>query len=390
MKYNVLNDKMIKTIETKEGKKIELCDGDRLYLHIYPSGVKTFFFVYKKKKIKLGKYPYLSLSQARGKANKLRTRIENGIDPLAETKAETKKDQENTFERVFNEWIETVHDSGSGHVKNIRLMFEKHLFPTFRVLPIKDLRSHELFCVLNNMEAISTSKRIRLYCELMLDWAMDKYQLPTNVAMSLKRRMRKYKKNNLAAATTPDEFRTVLHKIWDNTLQPKSIINFALCMAPHLPVRAGDLVAIKWVDLKLERREWHLTSSKTQEQMIIYLSDQVLALIDELHPITGKREYLFPHRDRPRTDHMTTGGILTSLRSAGVSQTESCTHGFRASFRTIMDESGYDREKLELCIGHTSQASHNGAYDRTKFLSDRREIMQAWSDKISSFLEKSS
>ena len=64
-----------------------LADGNGLYLRVKPSGTKLWLFNYtrpftkRRANLSLGKYPDLSLADARGEAQKLRGVLAKDVDP---------------------------------------------------------------------------------------------------------------------------------------------------------------------------------------------------------------------------------------------------------------------------------------------------------------------
>lgn len=101
-----LTDVQIKNLKSAE-KPVRVFDGNGLYLEVSPAGGKLFRFKYrfngKGKTLSLGKYPDVSLSDARKAHQKAREQLAAGIDPSA-VKREEKLKQTKTFEVVATEW----------------------------------------------------------------------------------------------------------------------------------------------------------------------------------------------------------------------------------------------------------------------------------------------
>jgi integrase len=58
-------------------------------------------------------------------------------------------------------------------------------------------------------------------------------------------------------------------------------------------------------------------------------------------------------------------------------------HGFRATARTLLQEElRYPVDLIEMQLGHRVADMHGRAYNRTEFLDERREMMQAWADYL--------
>ncbi|GJL73151.1 MAG: hypothetical protein NMNS01_23500 [Nitrosomonas sp.] len=59
-------------------------------------------------------------------------------------------------------------------------------------------------------------------------------------------------------------------------------------------------------------------------------------------------------------------------------------HGFRAVASTILNESGFNPDAIERQLAHCENNAIRGAYNRAKYLPQRIEIMNWWSDYITS------
>ena len=65
-------------------------------------------------------------------------------------------------------------------------------------------------------------------------------------------------------------------------------------------------------------------------------------------------------------------------------------HGFRASARTLLDEElAYKKDWIEHQLAHKVREPDGRAYNRTEFLSDRKTMMQAWSDYSLQYVQPS-
>ena len=81
---------------------------------------------------------------------------------------------------------------------------------------------------------------------------------------------------------------------------------------------------------------------------------------------------------------MSDAAVNTAIRALGFStQTEITGHGFRAMARTMLHERlGMRPEVIEHQLAHAVPDALGTAYNRTKFLDERRQMMQAWADYL--------
>ena len=115
---------------------------------------------------------------------------------------------------------------------------------------------------------------------------------------------------------------------------------------------------------------------------VVPLAPQAVAILRDLHPLTGKGHYVFPNPltpERPLSDN----GVLSALRRMGVPKDEMTGHGFRATARTLLVERlGVDESVVEAQLAHAVGDALGRAYNRTKFVAQRRDMMMKWADYL--------
>jgi len=157
---------------------------------------------------------------------------------------------------------------------------------------------------------------------------------------------------HFAAVTDPKKVGRVLRAIdsYEGTL----IVRCALRLAPLVFVQSGELRHTEWSDIDLDAAEWHYTVSKTKTQHIVPLSRQAVAILREIHPLTGRGRYVSPSARNLRGDRpMSDNAILSAMRRTGIEKDEMSGHGFRAMARTILDEVlGFRPDYIEHQLAH--------------------------------------
>ena len=145
-------------------------------------------------------------------------------------------------------------------------------------------------------------------------------------------------------------------------------------------MRPGELRKARWTDIDLDAAEWRYTVTKTGTPHIVPLATQAVAILRELHKLTGNGEFVFPGartNGRPMSDN----AILAAMRRLGIPKEEMSGHGFRAVARTILDEVLNVRPDLiEHQLAHAVRDPNGRAYNRTAHLPERRTMMQKWAD----------
>jgi integrase len=162
---------------------------------------------------------------------------------------------------------------------------------------------------------------------------------------------------------------------------------YALKLAPLLFVRPGELRHAEWVEFDLDGPEpqWRIPAEKMKmgEQHLVPLSQQALALLRELQPLTGRGPYLFPSI-RSRTRPMSDNTVNAALRRLGYTSEEMTGHGFRSLASTCLNEQGYHPDLIELQLAHAERNKVRAAYNKAQRLPERRKMMEAWADYLDS------
>jgi integrase len=385
-----LSHMKIDTARSSE-KMRKLTDGGGLYMRIESTGGKLWRFDYrfegKRKTLPLGKYPDVSLQEARRRHQEARTQLAQGIDPMATKKAQKAAGKEraaNSLEVVAREWFEVWKTDKSVHTyRNVTDRLEKDIFPYIGKRPISAIAAPEVLAVLRRIEergAIHPTHHAKNIISQVMRYAIATGRADRDPCPDLRGALKpKSKPKHFAAVTTTEAAAALLRAI--DTYHGGAVVRSALRLLPLVFCRPGELRLMKWKDVDLDSAEWKYTSTKRDKEMIVPLSRQAVDILEDIQQVTGGGEYVFPgdRSARPFSGR----ALIFALRSMGYDQTEMTAHGFRAMARTIMAEKlRIPPELIELQMTHKVPDPLNGAYDRTKFLDDRRRMMQPWADYL--------
>jgi integrase len=190
------------------------------------------------------------------------------------------------------------------------------------------------------------------------------------------------KQTHLAAITDPQAIGGLLRAI--DVYKGSFVTRCALQLAPLLFVRPGELRQAEWVEFDLDAAQWNLPAEKMKmrEPHLVPLAPQAVAILRELHALTGRGRYLFPSSRSPQRP-MSNNGVLSALRRMGYGTEEMSGHGFRAMARTVLDEVLHFRpDYIEHQLAHAVKDPNGRAYNRTAHIAERRKMMAAWADYL--------
>ncbi|WP_250522798.1 MULTISPECIES: integrase arm-type DNA-binding domain-containing protein [unclassified Caballeronia] len=388
-------------LAVKNAKPIDktqrLWDGGGLYLELTTAGSKLWRLKYrydgKEKRLSFGRYPEVTLKDARAKRDEARKLLADDVDPSEHRKAARAArlaSAANNFEAVAREWFERMMaDKAPSHKDKVIARLENDIFPWLGRRPIADITAPEILTCLRRIEARGardTAHRALQNCSAVLRYAVAIGKAHGNPTEHLRGALPPARPGHFAAVTEPEKIGPLLRKMDDvNATFP---VKCALRMAPYLFCRPVELRSMRWDEVHLDTAEWRYIVGKTQTPHLVPLATQAVAILRELQPMTGRWDYVFPGRD-DKQQPMSSNTVNVALKRAGISTRDEQTgHGFRAMARTILHERlGIRPEIIEHQLAHSVPDALGTAYNRTKFLDERRKMMQEWADYLDKLRE---
>ena len=386
-----LSDTSIRKAKSGD-KRRKLADGGGLYIQLEPTGGKLWRYKYrfdgKEKTLYLGKYPDVPLQEARRRHQEARERLAQGIDPSAAKKAQKAAGKErasNTFEVIAREWLVVwSKDKVKTTIDHTQARLNNDILPLLGSSPIASITTPDVLAALRRIEdrgAIDTAHRVKNIISQIMRYAVSTARAEHNPVFNIdSTALQSRPVKHMASITEPARVAELLRSIdsYTGTYQVKA----ALRLAPLFFARPGELRAAKWADIDLDRAEWKYMVSKTKTEHLVPLSRQAVKILKDLYPLTGDGEYVFAgvRPGRPISD-MT---INRALQTMGYdTQNEITAHGFRAMARTLLAERLQQPENvIEHQLAHKVPDALGTAYNRTKFLDQRKNMMQLWADYL--------
>jgi len=372
---------------------LKLRDGGGLYLLLRPDGAKWWRWDYrrpvtgKRNTLSLGTYPDVSLASVRERHAAARKLLAEGVDPGEQRKAQKVASLEsatNTFEALAREHLAMrAKKLSAGSVKREQRLIDKDLTPYIGHRPVASIAARDLLDVLRRIEgrgAVETAHRARMLASQVFRYAIATGRAERNPAEDLKGALTAPEGRHFASMTEPKLIADLLRSI--HGYQGSPVVMAALCLAPLVFVRPGELRRARWADIDLDGAEWRFTASKTGQSHIVPLASQAVAIFRSLHPLTGRRDYVFPSvrgKGRPMSENT----VNAALRRLGYDSDTMTGHGFRAMARTVLDEVlGFRPDFIEHQLAHAVRDPNGRAYNRTAHLLERGKMMQAWADYL--------
>lgn len=398
-----LTEMQVRNAKPKD-KAYKLFDGGGLYLHVQPSGSRIWRLKFrqpdgKENLLTFGPYPEITLQDAREKRLEARRLMLQGVNPARQrddAKRLMAERAANTFEKIAREWYANKVPTWSERTaKNMIVRLEADIFPSIGSRPITELKHRDIIDALRKIEsrgATEIAKRLKAVCSQIFSYAIQCGLTERNLVADMKDVLKTRRASHFAAIDA-DELPAFLASLERNEARMFEPTRIAVRMMLLIFVRTSELIETPWSEIDLAKGEWiipwqrmkrgKLTVNPDTTNHHVCLSRQALALLRELHSITGGSRYLFPNQRDPKKP-ISNNTILVALERMGY-KGRMTGHGFRAlAMSTIKERLGYRHEVVDRQLAHAPRDKVASAYDRAQFLAERKKMMQDWADYIDS------
>lgn len=383
-----LTDSAIKTAKPKE-KPYKLSDAQGLYLEITPNGSKLWRLKYriagKEKKLALGAYPAVTLSQARQRRDEARQQLAEGSDPGEQRKAakQAQKVEGLTFEALALEWYDYNSPRwAEATAYKSKLYLDNDLIPVIGSRPIKEITRPELVELVRKVEArgtLNAAGKIRQWLGQIFRYGLARGVVDANPATDLSVVAAPTKAARHHPHVTFAELPELLGKV--DTANIHTLTRHAIRLLVLTAVRPGELRAAPWAEFDLDAATWTIPKErmKARRPHIVPLPRQAVAILRQLQEITGRYALVFAgaNPDRPMSENT----VNKALRLMGYEGRQT-GHGFRHLLSTELNGRGYNKDWIERQLAHGDSDEIRGTYNHAAYVEQRREMIQAWADSI--------
>jgi integrase len=385
----MLTETAIKAAKPRE-KPYKESDARGLYLLIAPTGARLWRLKYRhggvEKLLALGAWPDVSLKRAREKRDDARKLIADGIDPAARRKAE-RMAAVDTFSALAREYLDVQRKAlHPKTIKKAQWLLDDWLDKHMGSIPVRQVTAADVLAVCRRLQAKEkreSAHRVRALASRVMRYGVATGRCERDPCGDLRGALEPIGARNRAAITEPGKLGELLRAIDGYQGQPST--TYALKILPYCFVRPGEVRMAEWCEFDLDGKEphWRIPAGrmKMREPHIVPLARQVVALLEDLQPITGDGRLLFPSLrspERPISDNT----INAALRRLGFSGDEHVGHGFRSTASTLLNEQGWHPDLIELQLAHVERNKVRSAYNKAQRLAERRQMMQAWADYL--------
>lgn len=419
-----LSDTRLKTLKPAE-KPYPVADSGGLFIEVMPGGTKAWRLRYrlagKQEKVTLGNYPGWSLADARQWREAAKSLAQRGLSPMALTRGDpipadatsTTREQaehfvetwcgqatarqrateaqqrlENSVEAFAWRWFEEVAAPANRNSRNIRRALEKDVIPAIGNKQLEEVSVDDILSITDAIKARGADQmalQTRNILKRLFAYAIARQKLRFNPAAAIEARFIAVARSR-DVALSPDDIGRLLRGIYQSSMRRAhklALHLLILCM-----VRKSELIEARWSEIDFEQRLWTIPAERMKKDRahMVPLSDQALAMFEELHALASGSDYVFPSRHSLRKP-ISKSTLNVAVRALRIEVRDFVIHDFRRTASTHLNEAGFNPDWIEKSLAHEGTGVRR-IYNKAQWLDQRREMLQWWASFVDSQIEE--
>lgn len=389
MKQHVLRQTDVDTAIKGFTKKRSMSDGAGLILLINSPSSQSWVYRYKvggvEKRLGLGSYPHVNLTQARKLAQRERGKRADGLDPAREKVM--RKRQGITFEEAAREYWQT-HCQDKAKPSNWISGLEKHLFPRVGTRIVADLLPEHLITAFKPIWGREVSRKLAQWVnQVIVSVSVDDPRVDVQLMDKVKNRLGPQKIVYEHHAAVPWQNIPDLYRVLPDTLVGNSMKLLILSA-----VRVNCVSLAEWSEFDFKAKVWTIPASRMKGWKVPFrvpLTKPMIEVLRRSKRFADKTDFVFESSDSASL-HLSNNAHRLWLHKHKWTDAEgrlATAHGLRSSFKDWSDDAGgVDHMLSEHCLQHVKSKGDATAraYFRTDQLEHRREVMEGWAQHVTS------
>lgn len=386
-------DREIKNLKVQNKRytaKDKMANG--LFLDITMTGVKSWWYRYsihgKQERLVLGRYPDLSLQDARQLRDEAASLVAKGISPKQEKDNQKAGKINNILFKDYGErYLNEVIKKDRKDPYNMILCLNNDIYPLIGHMALNEVTIEDIRRVVwrkKEQGYDASANQVRGLLKRMFDYAVTLGYVPHNPVLAIQTR-HVFKSKPRDRYLSTDEIRTFYTTLLNSRIYRPRKLGLLLSLLTLL--RKSELLRAEWSHIDFDQRIWLIPETKADSktghsrEMVVYMSDQIVEILKELKVIAGNEPYVFV--GRKAGTHISHNAFNTAQKSAlALTNIPDFTiHDLRRTASTHLNEQGFNRDAIEKCLNH-SAFGIRAIYNKAEYAEDRIKIMQKWSEFI--------
>ena len=374
-----------------------------LALRVTAKGVKSWTYHArvrgKLKRATLGRYPDLSLAQARKQAGETAEMMHRGDNPTEEKRKARRAASQpirDTVEAVAAEWLKR-DQAGNRSKDEVKRIFERDVLPLWGGRSIKDIDRREVIELVDGIVdrgAPTMARRVHAHLHRMFRWAVGRGVIEANPMADLPKPGGEKPRDRVLSDTEVVE-------VWRATDALGYPFGPLIRLLVLTGARRDEVGSLTWSEIEFNADVIRLEGVRTKNGVphVIPLSPtslEVIKAIPKVEPGEGAPRYVFTTTGRSAVSGWSRAkrqlDDLVDKGRRGGDCTEGAVqalepwrlHDLRRTAATGLQRLGFRLEVIESVLGHVSgsRAGIVGVYQRHDFVDEKRAALAAWGSYI--------
>jgi len=371
-------------VQTRTDFQDEIVRG--LWLRVSPNGTKTWNVVYTresdsaKQRVKLGRFPGMTLEKARTAALKMVTAVAEGEDPSEEKRA---RKAALTVEQLGALYVEKYAKRNKRTWAEDERLLRREVYPQIgRMKAIAVKRRDILDIIEAKAEAgyVAQSTQILAVVRKMFNWAVDGDYLEASPATGIKPRGKAVKRDRVLS---DEEVRAIWNALPEAGLaEPTRDVIRLLFLTGQ---RSGEVCGMRRGEIDLDRAQWILPANRTKNGLthVVPLSLAAMEIVERALKRAGDEAEapLFTRVGEPIESNAIAHAVRLKLQNTKERWTP---HDIRRTVATGMAGLGIAPHIIEAVLNHISgfKAGVAGVYNRNTYEPEKRRALDIWAEHL--------
>lgn len=321
-----------------------------LHVRISSTGIKTFS-VFKRirggnpERITLGRYPDMTIDQARRKTMEINLVIADGRNP-AEAKRKLKS--ELLFSELFKEYLEKHSKPKKKTWAEDLEKYKNHIEKSLGKRKLSEINRAAISLIHSNITKAGhpiAANRVLALISSVFGWAISAGLWENNPAIGIRRNKEKSRDRFIQSDELPRFFQALSEEA-NETIRDYILISLLT------GARRSNVCSMKWQDINFERAEWRIEATKNDTPQTVTLSPEAIEVLQNRKEINDG-EFVFPGIGKSGRLQEPRKGWERILKRAGIKDLR--LHDLRRTLGSWQAKTGASLAIIGKSLNHKNQ-----------------------------------
>jgi integrase len=374
-------------------------------LRVSPTGKKVFLFMYRyfgmSRRMTIGVYPAVTLSEARAEHAKARLKLEKGVDPGRELVEKKKGERDSsTVKGLIDEYIDLYAKPKKRSWEEDSRMLKKDVLPRWGNRKASSIKKRDIVLLLDRIAArgaVVGANRVLRLLRTMFGFAVKRGILENNPCKDVETSNEEKPRERVLSERE-------INKVWFGLDKAKmsDATKLAIRLLLLTGQRNGEIAGAEWKEVDLEKKWWTIPGARTKNKKDhrVFLAKMTIDALKKAKKLSGDSDWVFPSI---KGNHLTPRAISRAIRNNAVARPKGqpkdkppygdffkvdhfTPHDARRSVATMMAESGVDEFHISKVLNHAVSGITGKVYNRYQYDVEKQRAMEIWERKLRAML----